>query len=273
MAEPVRPIESFPQDHNAAPAKRRPRRAGRILLIILLVVLVLVVIAAFVAESVARTYADDRVRERVASALNLTSTKGIDVDLGSGSLILQAIGGSVDDARVSVDTVAVGDLRGSAVVTARDVPLDSNEPVPGLTIDFGVAEADVSALADQLSGSELDSVTLEGGDIQIATQFSVLGMAIPVTVALAPSASDGQLVFTPVDISAAGQSYTVDEMRSGPFADLAGTLLDSRSICVASQLPKALTLSAVKVDGDRLVLTLDGDGAVLGGGLKAKGSC
>jgi len=51
-------------------------------------------------------------------------------------------------------------------------------------------------------------------------------------------------------------------------------LLKQQSYCVAQYLPKALTVTSVKVADHQLVMTISGDGAALGGsGFTTKGSC
>jgi hypothetical protein len=253
---------------------RRPRRKrGRVILISLLVLIVLLVVAYFVGERVARDYAVGYIREQVVTGLDLPSDEGVGVDLGEGSFLLQAATGAITKLDITVDEFTLGDVSGSATATAHHVPLDSTAPVSELAIAVEINEDQLTALSDSLSGSNLDSVELDGQNIRIGASVKILAVNIPISVALLPGAENGEIVFTPVDITAAGQQLTADALRDGLFGDIAAPLLTSRAVCIASELPAALTLDDVTVVGNNLVATLNGDGAVLGEDLATKGTC
>lgn len=253
---------------------RRPRRKrGRVILISLLVLIVLLVVAYFVGERVARDYAVGYIREQVVTGLDLPSDEGVGVDLGEGSFLLQAATGAITKLDITVDEFTLGDVSGSATATAHHVPLDSTAPVSELAIAVEINEDQLTALSDSLSGSNLDSVELDGQNIRIGASVKILAVNIPISVALLPGAENGEIVFTPVDITAAGQQLTADALRDGLFGEIASPLLTSRAVCIASELPAALTLDDVTVVGNNLVATLNGDGAVLGEDLATKGTC
>jgi hypothetical protein len=256
----------------AAP-RRKKRKRGRIILISVLVLLVLLVVAYFVGERLARDYAEGYIRDQVVTGLELPSGEGVAVDLGDGSFLLQAATGAITNLDITVDEFTLGDVSGSATATAHHVPLDSDAPVGELAIAVNINEDQLTALSSSLSGSNLDDVALDGQNIRINASFKVLSINIPISVALLPGAENGEIVFTPVDITAAGQQLTADELRNGLFGDVAAPLLSSRAICIAAELPAALTLDDVSVVGRNLVATLNGDGAVLGNDLAVKGTC
>lgn len=267
---------------SSAPFAPKPRKKSRKALIIwssIALILVLLVVAFFVADRLVRDYANNYIRDTVVDALALPDGDGVSVDLGDGILLTQVIVGTINNASVSVDRLEVGPLAGSAIVTASDIPLDSSSAVSTLDIEFTVPETDLESLATELSrtqlgGIELDSVTLEEPDVRIATSIPILGFELPIAVSLDPGAADGELVFTPTSIELNGQILTAEEIRDGLFGGVAGPLLDTQSVCIASQLPEALTLSDVVVDNKDLVLTLDGAGAVLNSTtLSVKGTC
>ena len=274
MTDDTSPAASLGLADAAEPAPRRPRRGLAVAAVVLLVLIVLIVIGYFVAERMVRDDAETTVRDQVSAGLGLPNGDGVEIDLGGGSLLLQSLSGAIDDARINIPALDVEGLRGSAVVTASKVPLDSEQPVGGLAITFAVPEAEVGSLADRFGGSEVDAVMLEGDGIRVATRLTALGVEIPLLVSFAPSAVDGDIVLTPVDVVAAGQRLTVDELQAGLFGGLVGTELDAQKFCVASAFPDALELVDVRVDGKQLLLDLDGDGAVLGGdALAARGVC
>jgi hypothetical protein len=258
-------------DVPAAP-RRTKRKRGRIVLISVLVLLVLLVVGYFIGERLARNYAEGYIRDQVVTGLELQSGDGVKVDLGDGSFLLQAATGAITNLGITVDEFTLGDVSGAATAVAHHVPLDSSAAVGELAINVAINEDQLTALSSNLSGSNLDDVALDGQNIRINASFTVLSLNIPISVALLPGAKDGEIVFTPVDITAAGQQLTADELRNGLFGDVAAPLLSSRAICIASELPAALTLDNVAVVGRDLVVTLDGDGAVLGDDLAARGT-
>lgn len=257
------------------PKKKRPRRAVIVVLIVLAILVLLAVVAVLIGESIAKDYARDYIRTRVIQVLALPADAKVDVDLHGGSIILQALSGHVNEVDVDVPELAFGPLTGSATLHAEDVPLDASAPVGVLRVEFAVGEQDLAAIAGNLSGLQLDSIQLQDPDIVIASSFSVLGFPIPLGVSIEPSAVDGQLVFTPDAVTVADQQFAVRDVLANPlFGAFAGQLLQQQSICIATQLPKALVVTDATVDGKRLVLTFTGDGAALGGPeLSTPGTC
>jgi hypothetical protein len=255
---PRPPDHSEPLPASAPPRTKRKRTRGRIVLISVLVLIVLLVVAYLVAEKMVRDYAEGYVRDQVVTALELKSGDGVGVDLGEGSFLLQAATGAITELGITVDDFTLGDISGSATAVAHHVPLDSSAAVGELAINVNIDEDQLTALSDSLSGSNLDGVEIDGQNIRINASFKVLAINIPISVALLPGADNGQLVFTPVDITAAGQQLTADELRNGLFGGIATPLLTSRAVCIASELPAALRLDDV---------------AVVGKGLATRGTC
>lgn len=251
--------------------RRHPVR----IVLILLAVLVLLVVAFFVTEAIAKRYAADAVRARIIEVLALDPSTPIEVDLGSGSILLQALRGSIDSVTVNADTIAFGDLSGSARVTATHVPLDDTKPLGTLGIVVTITEADVSKLAGYLSGIDLTKIELIEGVIRASAEVNVLFATLPVTVDLLPSAHDGAIAFDPQTIRLGTSQLSVADLRANPLvSSIAGDILRSRDVCVASYLPKALTVSGVDVVGSNLQISITGDGVTLGGSeLSTLGTC
>jgi len=66
----------------------------------------------------------------------------------------------------------------------------------------------------------------------------------------------------------------VAALNDGPFGGLADSLLASRTFCVSSSLPEALTVTDVEVARSALIVSLEADGAALGGSeFSRMGSC
>ena len=88
----------------------RKKHRGRRALIVLLVVVVVLVAGFFVGDYFAKKYATGYVRDQVASALGLPSTAPVTVDLGSGSILLQAASGQINDVNITIDPIVLDGL-------------------------------------------------------------------------------------------------------------------------------------------------------------------
>lgn len=282
MAEPIAPRPNPAADDVEvtptvvlveAPPPRKKRRWGWI--IALAIVLVVLIFGFFVADAFAKQYATSYVRDRIVQVLGLDPQTPVDVDLGGGSVILQAITGSIDEVNVQIDEITFGDLTGSAQITARNVPLDGSQPVEKLGIVVTVTEENVRKLAGFLSGLELQSIELGDGLIRIATEFNLFIFTIPVAVDLLPTAKDGGINFDPQTVLLGEDEISVADLRASPqFRALAGDLLNSQQFCVANFLPTALTIDKVDVVGTELVVSINGDGTALSDpGLSQVGVC
>jgi hypothetical protein len=265
---PVTPAEQ-PQ-----PAPKRRRKRGRIVLAVLIVLALLLVVGYIVAERVIRDRATALVKDEVVSALALPNDDGVRVDFGAASMLLQVISGSINTVDLDIDEFTIGELTGSANVVARDVPLSEGAAINDLAIDFTISEENLGTLVSTYSAGAVDDVGLEDGLISITTDVELLAFSLPVTLGLEATATDGDLVFTPDSVAVNGATLTADEVRDSYFGSVAEPLLEPRSFCVAEQLPKSLVLTGVQVEGQSLVLTLDGAGTVLSEeAFAAKGSC
>ncbi|MEP6481019.1 MAG: DUF2993 domain-containing protein [Rhodoglobus sp.] len=251
--------------------KRHPLRT----VIIFVIVLAVLVVGFIVADGFAKRYATQYVKDSIIKVLGVDPKTPVTVDLGTGSIILQALTGGVQKVVVDVPSVSFGDLTGAAHIVATNVPLDSSKPLDKLGIVLTISQDNVRKLTKYLSGLDLSRVDVGNGVITIGTQFSFLFFSIPVAVDLEPSAKDGGIAFDPKTITVSGNAISVADLRSNPqFAALAGDLLKSQQVCVASYLPKALTIDDVHVAKTDLVITIKGDGATLGGSdLSTNGTC
>jgi len=211
----------------------------------------------------------------VVAALGVDPKTDVHVAIGGGSVLLQVLSGKLSTVDVAIPKLAFGDLVGAATLHATEVPLAEDQPLQKLAVTYRVSEKNVSVLASNLSGMKLDTVTLDPPEIVANATFSVLGFGIPVGLGLTPSASKGQLAFTPTSILVSGQRFTSKQLLATPgLRGLAKQLLKQQTFCVAQYLPRALTVTSVKVVGHELVMTISGDGAALGGtAFTTKGSC
>ncbi|MEP6842153.1 MAG: DUF2993 domain-containing protein [Pseudolysinimonas sp.] len=262
-----------PVPGSPAPPKKKKRRIWPF--VVAAVVLVALIVGFFIADAAAKAYAQDRIKQTIVAALGVDPTTDVRVKIGGGSVLLQALTGKPSPIDVTVPQLMFGELVGSASIQASQVLLDQNAPLQKLAISYRVKEKDVRVLAANLSGLKLDTVTLEKPEIVAKATLKVLGFGIPVGLGLTPSASKGQLVFTPTSILVSGQKFTSKQLLATPgLGPLARGLLKQQSFCVAQYLPKALTVTSVKVADRELVLNISGDGATLGSTeFTTKGSC
>jgi hypothetical protein len=242
------------------PARRR--RKAPWIIGILLVVVALLVAAYIVAEILIRNYATDRVQTEVAQGLSLESKDDVGVTF-AGSLVLQAIQGSIGQTDVTVDEATFGPLTGDLDIHAEGVPIDSSKPVEQLDITMTISEENVGGLTDFLTGIEVSDITLAEPEVVVGTQFSLLGAVVPVELGLEPEAVDGDLGFTPSSIEVANRRLTADELAASEFGGVAQPLLEQRQVCIAQYVPEALTLQDVDVVGNDLVARFTGSSVVL----------
>ncbi|MCY7413106.1 MAG: LmeA family phospholipid-binding protein [Salinibacterium sp.] len=283
MAEPIapraEPVNTSPAPtevvvfDNPPPPKKRRRWLGWLIALIILVVLA--VIAFFVAESFVRPYAENLVREQIVQVLPIEPSTPVEVTIGPGSVILQALSGTINRVDIEVTEFALGPVSGQASISAVGVPLDGTRPVEKLGITVTVTEDNVRKLAGFLSGLDLKTIELQDGVIQIGTDLSLLFVTLPVAVDLLPGAGEGGISFSPQTIYLGDDKISVADLQANPlFSSIAGALLASRTFCVADQLPTALRIEDVEVVGAQLVIDINGDGTPLAGpSLSTVGVC
>ncbi len=259
-----------------APVDLAPPRKRRVWpWVVLAFVVVLVGAVVALVETVGRGIATAAIQQEVRSALDVPAATPIDVDLGGGSLLLQAVSGRVDLVDIRIDGLALGPLTGDLLIAGRGVPLDREQPVGGLQATYRVPEAALGAIADRLSGAAIQEVALEGSEIVASGEVSLLVATMPLGLGLTPGAVDGQLAFTPTSIRIGDAHFDAAGLAADPFwGGVAAAITQTRSVCIADRLPAALVLTEAAVEGDELAIVLDGSGHALGGGaFRSTGEC
>jgi hypothetical protein len=256
-----------------APPRKR-RRWTFVVGGVVLVVAILGTVAFFIADNYAKNYATDLIKQRIVAVLGLPEDAPVDVRIGGGSVLLQALAGRLQSVDVSADDVTFGSLTGSATLHAEQVPLDENAATKVLDVTFELPEEQVvSVLSSDVSGFDLESIELEEPEIVASTTLDLFFFTLPVSIGLVPSAEEGIVVLTPETVTLGDQDYTADELRE-QLGQLAEPFLATQQMCVKDALPVALTIVDVDVVRSDLVLKIDGDGAVLGGpDLSTPGTC
>jgi hypothetical protein len=261
--------ETVPLDAVERPRRARSRARG----LIAVVLLVVLVVAAVVLDGVARGYAANLIETKVRSSLSLPASTPVAVTVGGFSVLAQLATGSLERVDVTVDSLPVGDLTGNATLTATGVPIDQSKAIGAARLVFTVDQSQVQKLLAGYGSVPITSLSLGAGVVRVGTAFSVLGLSLPVSLSLAPSAVGGQLVLTPRSVTIGGKALTPSDIRSS-FGSVADSVLAPQKICVAEYLPKALRLEAVTVTGSSVQLAVGGSSVVLNDTLlKTKGVC
>ena len=253
-------------------SERTSRRRLVVVLIAVVVLVAVIVIGWFVAERIVRDNATTIIRDELTTSLGLDAGHPMDIDLGAAAVLPQVIGGSFDTLDVRVDDVPIDDIVASVRFSARDVPVDSSEPLSSVTATATVDESEIGKLGGSLSGVDLDSIALSDGTVVATTVLSAFGFEVPVSAALEPSVSGGAIEFAPVSFTVNDATLSLAQVRAGRFGSLVESLLPQQSFCVAEYLPESIVLESAEVRGDQLVLGFAGDDVVLDD-LDTPGSC
>lgn len=266
-SEPSAPAAPATEPEPLLPPRRKRSRArvAVVALVVVAAIVVLLLLAAVVVEGIARSRAAGEVEERMRVALGLDADAEIDATVAADRpLLLQLAGGSLDRVEIEVPRFEAQGLVGDLGIVAEGVPLDEGGAIATLDVEYAIAEEDLGGIAGSLSGLDADSITLEEPEILVATAIEIIGIEIPLTVGLEPGVDRGALTFDPTTLRLGDDTVSVADLRSNPLlAGFASAVLQQREVCVAAQLPAALTVLAARVDGDELVITMNGDGAVL----------
>jgi hypothetical protein len=255
----------------AAPAPA-PRRRVWPWIVAFAIVAVLAVAAWFAAEAIARQVVTGVVRDQVRTQLSLPADQQIDVQI-AGAVIPQLIGGSIDDLTIASDDVTFGGVSGDVSVTAHDVAVRGTGEMSGATATVSFDEAQLRTLLASVEGFPSDTVGLAAPNVTMSLDLQLFGVAIPIGVALTPSAAEGQIVLSPASLQLGGSEVTADALRE-QFGGLADAVLRDWNICIAQYLPAGVTLTGVEVDDDLLVADFDVDGAIATDpALQANGTC
>jgi hypothetical protein len=246
-------------------APKKKRRGWIIALIVLAALVVLGVVAFLVADAIAKQYAREYVRERIVAVLQLPEGAEVDVDLGGGSIILQALAGRVDTVDVDVPEASFGELTGDVRLHAEGVPLDEDAPVDALSVDFAIDADDLASLSQGEDAAAAPAFEFVDGEVSLNSEFEIFGASVPLGLTFVPSAAEGSLVLTPTSLTIGTQTFESGAEDGSFLGQIAASLLQPQTLCIAGSVPQALVLDDASIDAGELVLTFRGDGAALGG--------
>lgn len=253
-----------------APPPRRKRRLWP-WIVSLVVVIVLFGGAAFAGEWLARDLVERGVRGALASELGVPAEQAeVQVE---GLVIPQLIAGRFDEVRIEAQDVSLQGFTGDVEVTARGVPLTADGPLDSAEATVTLDQGQLSALLASVEGFPEESLALAGSDVTITVELNVFGVAIPIGVALTPSAAGGALVLTPASFTVADATADAQGLRD-QFGGIADAVLQPWQVCIASSLPAGLTLTDVAVVDQQVVAQFDiASGILVDSTLQDPGVC
>lgn len=223
------------------------------------------------ADFASRAYVRDLVGKRIAAAFGLDEQP--EVAVGGFSMLVQLAAGELDRVDVAARSATLGGLTGAVDATATGIPLNQSLPVESLSVGFAIGEEELDKLSDNLSGVPITSIDIDGNNILVAVGFEVFGSPVPIELAIAPGAADGQLTFEPRSISLNDATVTAEQLRR-LFGGVADAVIRTQSFCIARHLPDAFKLESVEIRGELVELAVNADGAVLNeDALAATGAC
>lgn len=230
------------------PEEKR-RRSPWPWIISLLVIAALLAGAWFAGEWLARDIVHRTVRTEVIKALGLPSDQVIDVEL-DGAVLPQVIGGTLDEIRISSEDVEYSSFAGDLTLDARGIPVRGEDPLESAELTVVMDESQVRGLLGTIEGFPIDSLGFTTGAVTFTSEITVLGTVFPIGVSLDAAAAEGKLALTPETFQVADAEVAADAVRS-QFGGLADGVLRTWEVCIADQLPAALTLTDIQVgDGE-----------------------
>ena len=143
----------------------------------------------------------------------------------------------------------------------------------GATATVSLDEYQLRALLATVEGLPSETVALAEPNVAMSLELQLFGVAIPIGVALTPTASEGQIVLSPASLQLGGTEVTAAALQD-QFGGLADAVLRDWNVCVAQYFPAGVVITGVEVDGDVLVADFDVDGAIATDpALQQNGSC
>ena len=238
------------------PAPRK-RRRPLVWVIVLLVVAGLLVAAWFGGEAIARNVVTGIVKEQVGAALGLPKGHPMDVEI-DGAMIPQLIKGSFDTIDVASRDVTIGPVNGDLVGTAHGMRFDGS--ADDMTATLALTEEQLRTLlpTDRV---QVKSIAFDAPKVRFGTSFEVWSLPIDVELALTPGVKNGDLLLNPEGFKIGDFEVTAQDLQ-GRLGGVAEQVLQPWQICIADQIPAGVTITDVRVSGDRLRATADIDGSI-----------
>src|SRR3546814_8315333 len=171
--------------------------------------------------------------------LDLPADQPVDVEV-DGLVLPQLLSGRLGEITVASSDVELGPISGDVSVSLTEVPLAADVAAGPGSATVRLDEAQLLALLATVDGFPADSVTVVAPNVAISTVLSLFGASLPLGVVLQPGAAEGELTLTPSGFQLGGAEVSADALRA-QFGGLADTVLRKWNVCVAENLPDAVT--------------------------------
>ncbi|SIS14977.1 LmeA family phospholipid-binding protein [Microbacterium sp. RURRCA19A] len=219
--------------------------------------LVLLVSLGAIAETVLRAETERTVAAGVRSSLALPDSERVQVDI-AGSVLLQELGGGVDNATITVYSLPTGPANADLTVFIEGVRPDGD----GWTADRAagavtLSAAQATALMVPAEYQGVMRVGFSGGDMVMTGSAPGGTTAVSVSVSMTPRFEKERLGATFSSVTIGDKTLSVDEVAAQTGVDLAA--LQPAPVCVAELLPRFLHVRDVRVADQRLRLEYDAD--------------
>ncbi len=256
----------------APPAPPRKRRRAWPWILVIVIVAGLAVAAWFAGEWIAHGIVTKTIRDQVVTQLSLPADQEVDVVV-EGAVLPQLIRGSLDDVTVSSQDVALEAFVGDVTVRAQDVAIRGEGGAREASATVVLDVEQLRTLLATIPDFPTDSLGLAEPDVTMTTELSLFGAALPIGIALTPTAVDGDIVLTPASLQLAGSEITAEQL-SDRFGRITDAVLRDYTICIAQYIPAGVELSSIAVTGDQVTAELDVDGAIVNDtSLQEMGEC
>lgn len=264
-------------DFHYIDAPRSLGRTGRIItwVVVLAVLAGVGTAVVLVSDGYVRDAATGVVRSAVSGALGLDADADVEIDVGDGLLIAQALTGRVDEVTATVEEFALAG-QGAASLELRvvGIPIPPTGPVESVTSLVSFSEPQLLAMQAAITGATLTDLEFTGGAVNVTSAVDVGGTIVPLVIGLVPSVSEGSVVFTPSNVRFGETTDLAVNLLAGPSGPLLAPLLAPRSLCVAALLPAALTVESAEVTDSALVISAAGsDVRLTESAFTTKGAC
>lgn len=254
------------------PDEKKKRRSPWPWIISGLIIVALGAGAWFAGEWLARDIVHRTIRTEIVKALGLPSDQPITVEL-EGAVLPQLIGGTLNNVHISSKDVEFSSFAGDISLDASGIPVRDEKPFTTADLTVVMDDAQVRTLLSTIEGFPVDSLGFTTGAVTFTSEITVLGNAFPIGVSLDADAAEGKLALTPTALQVAGAELTAEAVRA-QFGGLADGVLRTWEVCIADQIPAALTLTDVEVgDGELTALFTVSPNTLYDTELHAPGAC
>lgn len=245
----------------APPAPPRPRRRAWPWILVIVVIAGLAIAAWFAGEWIAQGIVTKTIRDQVITQLSLPADQEVDVVV-EGAVLPQLIRGTLEDVTVSSDDVELDAFVGDVTVHAQDIAIRGEAAAREATATVVLDLDQLRTLLSTIQDFPVESLGLAQPDVTMTTEFRLFGAAVPIGIALTPSAVDGDIVLTPASLQLADTELTAEQL-SERFGRLTDSVLRDYTICIAQYIPAGVELASIAVTGDQVTAELDVDGAIV----------